>query len=223
MLPDGVVWGLTPNKRFSTKSVYQCLERNIAGSHNKWIWKAKIPLKIKIFLWQLFQNAVQTRDNLKRRKWEGSPLCSFCNQIETANHLFFSCSHARVLWGTLGTMFGASTCPNSLWQCWTWLLAYFPRGKKFHMLLLAAGCWAIWNVRNQITFEKKVVKSPMVTIFSMCAFLRYWAGLYGDDAEKVRGGADQLMQKAGDMARTTSADAWVPLVVVEKRRMITNG
>jgi hypothetical protein len=31
------------------------------------------------------------------------------------------------------------------------------------------------------------------------------------------------MQKAGDMARTTSADAWVPLVVVEKRRMITNG
>jgi hypothetical protein len=103
------------------------------------------------------------------------------------------------------------------------LLAYFPRGKKFHMLLLAAGCWAIWNVRNQITFEKKVVKSPMVTIFLMCAFLRYWAGLYEDEAEKVRGGADQLMHKAGDMARATSSDTWVLLVVVEKRRMITNG
>jgi hypothetical protein len=47
------------------------------------------------------------------------------------------------------------------------------------MLILAAACWAIWNVRNLIIFEKKVVRSPMVTIFSMCSFLRYWAGLYG--------------------------------------------
>jgi hypothetical protein len=63
----------------------------------------------------------------------------------------------------------------------------------------------------------------MVTIFSMCAFLRYWAGLYGDEAKEVHGGADQLMQEAADKARETSSDTWVPLVVVEKRRMITNG
>jgi hypothetical protein len=31
------------------------------------------------------------------------------------------------------------------------------------------------------------------------------------------------MQKAADKARETSSDTWVPLVVVEKRRMITNG
>jgi hypothetical protein len=32
----------------------------------------------------------------------------------------------------------------------------------------------------------------MVTIISMCVFLWYWAGLYGDKADEVRGGADQL-------------------------------
>jgi hypothetical protein len=47
---DFISWPLNQNKIFSTKSVYHWLERNLTGSHNKWIWKAKIPLKIKIFL-----------------------------------------------------------------------------------------------------------------------------------------------------------------------------
>jgi hypothetical protein len=63
---DIVSWSLSANGCFSTKSMYQHLEKNLAGSHNKWIWKAKVPLKIKIFLWQLFQNAILTRDNLKK-------------------------------------------------------------------------------------------------------------------------------------------------------------
>lgn len=49
---------------FKTKSVYTWLQRNIAGANNKWIWKASIPLKIKIFMWQLFRNTILTRDNL---------------------------------------------------------------------------------------------------------------------------------------------------------------
>ena len=44
---DKVVWSLIPKGGFTTKSLYQHLERGIYGSHNKWIWKAKIPLKIK--------------------------------------------------------------------------------------------------------------------------------------------------------------------------------
>ena len=53
--PDTVFWNLNKKKRFTTKSVYEWLERDLAGPNYKWIWKASIPLKIKIFLWQLFQ------------------------------------------------------------------------------------------------------------------------------------------------------------------------
>jgi hypothetical protein len=77
--------------------MYQHLERNLAGYHTKWIWKARIPLKIKILLWQLFRDAILTRDNLRRRKWTGSPLRSFCNQNGTARHLFFDCGNAKVV------------------------------------------------------------------------------------------------------------------------------
>uniref|UniRef100_A0A8R7QJL0 Reverse transcriptase zinc-binding domain-containing protein n=1 Tax=Triticum urartu TaxID=4572 RepID=A0A8R7QJL0_TRIUA len=46
-----VYWGLNGNGRFSTKSMYKWLENPLSGCHYRWIWKAKIPLKIKIFLW----------------------------------------------------------------------------------------------------------------------------------------------------------------------------
>jgi hypothetical protein len=48
--------------------MYQHLERNLSGPNNKWIWKSKIPLNIKKFLWQLMQDAVLTIDNLKKKE-----------------------------------------------------------------------------------------------------------------------------------------------------------
>ena len=44
--PDQVCWALGNKKKFTTKSVYVYLERQLAGCDIRWIWKAKIPLKI---------------------------------------------------------------------------------------------------------------------------------------------------------------------------------
>jgi hypothetical protein len=74
---DVVSWRPTKNKTFSTKSVYGYLEKDIFGPNNNLIWKAKLPLKIQIFMWQTFRNAIPTRDNMRRRKWSGCPVCSF--------------------------------------------------------------------------------------------------------------------------------------------------
>ena len=63
---DTVFWGLTSNKIFSTKSVYEFLEKDLVGPDNNLIWKAKMPLKIQIFMWQVFRNAIPTRDNIKK-------------------------------------------------------------------------------------------------------------------------------------------------------------
>ena len=69
---DRVVWSLNQNGKFSTKSVYKLLEKPLSGCHYKWIWKAKIPLKIKIFMWQLSQDAVLTRQVMRHRNWPGN-------------------------------------------------------------------------------------------------------------------------------------------------------
>ena len=90
------------------------------------------------------------------------------------------------------------------------------------MLLLAAVCWGTWIVRNMITFDKAVVRSPMMTIASVCSFLNYWAGLFGsEDGELIRNGAGQLLQKASElMASSAVATACGP---VPGLLMITNG
>jgi hypothetical protein len=58
---DVVTWNLSANGVFSTKSMYQHLKRNLAGSHNKWIWKEKIPLKIKISFGNSFECYIDQR------------------------------------------------------------------------------------------------------------------------------------------------------------------
>jgi hypothetical protein len=54
---DSVIWALESNKRFSTKYLYRFLtDYGVASKMAGYIWKAKLPLKIKVFLWQIFNN-----------------------------------------------------------------------------------------------------------------------------------------------------------------------
>ena len=152
---DRVVWGLNQNGKFTTKSVYKMLEKPLSGCHYKWIWKAKIPLKINFFMWQMSQDAVLTRQVMKKRRWYGNPNCSFCDNIETSQHLFFACPVAKVVWRCIGMALGTDRCPNNSWQYYTWCNIFLPRGEEYHTVGLATACWAIWLARNRATFEKK--------------------------------------------------------------------
>ena len=49
--PDSPVWAWERNGVFSVKSTYSHLCNIEASDPNKWIWKSKIPLKIKTFVW----------------------------------------------------------------------------------------------------------------------------------------------------------------------------
>jgi len=45
--------------------------------YNTLIWKLKLPLKIKIFLWYLYMRVVLTKDNLARRYRQGEGIVAF--------------------------------------------------------------------------------------------------------------------------------------------------
>jgi len=90
-----VIWKFEKNGTFSVKSTYNALTNCDGGQPFKHIWKSKIPAKIKIFLWSVANEAILTKDNLLKRRWRGDPLCYFCHQPETTNHLLFTCSTAR--------------------------------------------------------------------------------------------------------------------------------
>jgi hypothetical protein len=69
------------------------------------IWKLKVPLKIKIFMWYLKRGVVLTKDNLIRRNWKGDKKCVFRAHPETIQHLFFECHFAKFIWSAVQITF----------------------------------------------------------------------------------------------------------------------
>ena len=100
---DVLHWRWNATGRFTVHSFYTWLE--YGGVKKKYfdtIWKAKIPFKIKIFLWLVKQKKVLTRVNLSKRGWQGDVACSFfCGEPETVDHLFIQRSFVKYIWDWL--------------------------------------------------------------------------------------------------------------------------
>jgi hypothetical protein len=163
----------------------------------KHLWKSKIPLKIKIWLWMIWHNAIATKDNLLKRNWHGNASCQFCNCPESISHIFFSCPAAKFVWSAVGKLIGARTRPGSFTQFFWWIPRFIPASRNTQIAGLAAICWAIWKLRNRACFDHKLIKDPVELISYSTVFMKYWAGLHGEkDAEDLRLGADGLLKLA---------------------------
>src|SRR4051812_32133728 len=95
---DKFIWTLTESGLFSVKSMYLDLMNGHTRICRKYLWKIKIPLKIKIFMWFLNNKVLLTKDNLAKRNWNGSSKCGFCDANEMIDHLFLSCPFAKLIW-----------------------------------------------------------------------------------------------------------------------------
>lgn len=141
--------------------------------------------------------AVLTKDNMLRRKWKGNPDRYFCDQKETQDHLFFTCSVAKVIWACIAQSIGATDIPDCLKNCWLWLEKRLPHNRKFHVWGVAAICWAIWKARNKACFEKKLIKNPAKIICHARALMKFWAGLFAADDKKIlEEGVDAMIKIA---------------------------
>lgn len=96
---DMVTWALEASGKFSTKSLYKFMKNSgQIDLRMTEIWNSRLPLKIKIFLWMLWHNRVQTEEQLKIRKGKGSERCKYCGKLDSRNHLLFNCAIAQVIW-----------------------------------------------------------------------------------------------------------------------------
>jgi hypothetical protein len=152
---DSVYWKWTPSRSFTVKSVYEHLIKDDCGPKFQMIWKAKIPKKTKTFMWLVEQQAILTKDNMLRRKWQGDPLCYFCNAPETVDHLFFECPTAKVICGVIAICFHQNSRPKAYDQFWRWILSALPEVKSSICLayLLYAGQFG--NVKIGYALKRK--------------------------------------------------------------------
>jgi hypothetical protein len=75
---DEVEWALDKSRNFTTKSLYRFITHRgvLIGDANS-VWRTKLPLEIKIFIWQLTANKLQADVVLKKRRWKGDIHCGF--------------------------------------------------------------------------------------------------------------------------------------------------
>jgi hypothetical protein len=86
---DVFVWALSTSGSFSVKS----MNLDYMNDHNKYlqkyIWKMKVPLKIKNFMRFLHRKVIYTKDNLAKRNWQGNKNVIFVTKMSQSN-IFFS-------------------------------------------------------------------------------------------------------------------------------------
>jgi len=177
-------WNLTNSESFTVQSLYlHLLDRHPTFSH-KMIWKLKIPLKIKIFLWFLQRGILLTKDNLTKKNWTGSQKCCGCNSNETIQHLFLDCPYARLVWRIIFFATGL-TPPRSIRHMFnSWLSNQSKKIRRVIWVGVAAVCWAIWRCRNNLIFNKIKVNSVLQVIFRGMYWFRFWAQLQREEHAK---------------------------------------
>jgi hypothetical protein len=87
---DTFRWAAQKDGKFLVHSMYRVLAVPNGIPHNHIVWKLKLPLKVKVFIWYLIKCVALTKDNLVKRQWKGSLKCCFCNMEESIQHIFLT-------------------------------------------------------------------------------------------------------------------------------------
>ena len=97
------VWGQV----YSPKKFYEhCHKDIVAPPPFTWIWKSKLHMKLKVFMWFLLADRLNTRNMLRRRHFNINDEfnCVLCNSgvEETIEHLIFTCPFSSSCWVKVG-------------------------------------------------------------------------------------------------------------------------
>ncbi|XP_078150904.1 uncharacterized protein LOC144546233 [Carex rostrata] len=209
-IQDKLAWRWDHTGNFTVSSLYKFLNhRGVLTPHPFLWWKLPLPPKIKIFMWLVSQNRILTKSNLRKKGWDGDTTCVFCDNDETANHLFLTCPLAMQIWQLW--------CPSRSitvgWSTITEIISYAVSLPAHHrtvfLILVSAICWTLWKHRNEICFQNSKVKDARNINYLIISLLYYWT-------------ANKRVKKHIQ----TAAHRWIPeeeILEVEPLRMMFSG
>ena len=119
----------------------------------KGLWKSKCLPKLKVFLWLMYYDRLNTKDIMCRKQWilDDGPNCNLCNrgEPETRDHLLFDCPFASSCWRHIGIHWDMDTPIHQ--RVLNAQGAY--QGPCF-LEMFACATWNIWKTRNDYIFQQ---------------------------------------------------------------------
>jgi hypothetical protein len=145
------IWGTT---KYASSKLYALNFHSIEPpSLFRWIWKSKVTKKIKIFIWLLFIDRINSRNLLRRKNYkiDGDDYsCVLCNLDieEFSYHLIFQCPFSTECWSFLGIH----------WDQDLYFLETIKKDKQdshleHFMEIFSIAAWEICKQRNGLIFR----------------------------------------------------------------------
>jgi hypothetical protein len=208
---DRVKWKIGSSGKFRVKDVYLHLRAEGSFRH-KFLWKIKIPMKVRIFLWEVLKHSILTKDNLLKRGWIGNDQCQFCGGKETIQHLLFSCGLAKLVWQVV-CAFHLVRPPKNVEDLFgAWIKSFLKTQRNLVLCGAAALCWTLWKTRNDACFNNKKPNDPANVIYRLCNLLSGWAFLQTDqDRRNIEEGVEKLKMVIREAY--ACAHGWAPAVL----------
>ncbi|KAG0449314.1 hypothetical protein HPP92_027425 [Vanilla planifolia] len=122
---------------------------------NTLVWHPRIPEKISIFMWRLFNNALPLPANLQKIHISLASKCPFCPEWDTLDHIFWQCPIINPTWKWFCRLLGVPYQSNLFdqIQCW-WSHKASINSLAFSILGIV--CWSAWKARNAALYSDRL-------------------------------------------------------------------
>lgn len=123
------------------------------------VWKIKVPLKVRIFIWLMLDRKILTQRVMLYRGCDIPTGCHLCqnNLVETRDHIMGKCVYAVRFWWRLMVQYDINhqggTNIQRLWKITGRVMSTEQRARW--NAIWAAGAWALWRERNRRLFFNK--------------------------------------------------------------------
>lgn len=159
---DKLVYGVSADGEYFVKYEVAITQNggldHVPPHDNCLIWKLKVSLKIKFFLWKIIQDSLPTKKRLEM-SYVFLPLkCVFCNfHSEDTSHLFANCPFCSDVFEILTADNIIHAIPQKIEDtCFNNYLFFLLSSISCQDLQITAiFWWLIWYARDSITFREE--------------------------------------------------------------------
>lgn len=157
---DRICWIPGGTGDFTLRSAVQSLgeaSQDVPWADQVW-WRRRIP-RYAVISWMIQWKRLPTADRLIKWGVGADPKCCLCaDQVETHEHLFYTCKYARKVWAAVMKYCGIAKAPYKWKNCQEWWRTK-PGTSSFQreLVLLAnsVSAYSIWWERNKRLNEKE--------------------------------------------------------------------